>query len=403
MRASLVIFAALFLSPILAHWLLEDPGYVLLHFRGYAIQTSIPILIALLVGLYVIVRILVHVWRAPKQLGEFAAQRNARKSQERLARGLIDLAEGNWARGERLLSLGARKSERPFLNYLSAARAAQLQGQTERRDTWLKMAYEQSPKATAAVLLTQAELQIQDHDHEQALATLQKLEQTRPGHPQGLALQARLYEQLEDWEHLQSLIPELRRTKGLTKLEIDGLQKRVAEKRLVGAEETRDLEMTQAIWSTLSKPLQTDAALVRSYASALNACGEMDAAETLLRKVIKSQWDDTLVSVYGTIKASDARKQLQHAEQWLKQQGENPALLMTTARLCINNELWGKARSYLESSLGLRPDAASYQLYGTLLEHFGEVDDAADAYRSGLRMANKPLDLDLPALTPPKE
>lgn len=403
MKVSLVILATLFLSPILAHWLLEDPGYVLLHFRGYAIQTSIPILLAILVALYVIVRVLVRLWRAPKQLGEFAAQRNARKSQERLARGLIDLAEGNWARGERLLSLGARKSERPFLNYLSAARAAQLQGQTERRDTWLKMAYEQSPKATAAVLLTQAELQIQDNDHEHALATLQKLEQTRPGHPQGLALQARLYEQLEDWEHLHTLIPELRKTKGLTKIEIDGLQKRVTNQRLTNAKESRDLEAIKTIWSTLPKPLQSDAVLVRTYTTGLSACGENDSAEALLRKAIKGNWDDVLVSAYGTIKATDSTKQLQHAEHWLKQQGENPTLLMATARLCINNELWGKARSYLETSLGLRPDVESYQLYGTLLEHFGEVDDAADAFRAGLRMANKPLNLDLPALTPPKE
>ncbi|MEM7280141.1 MAG: heme biosynthesis HemY N-terminal domain-containing protein [Pseudomonadota bacterium] len=402
MKSAVVILTALLLSPILAHWLLDDPGYVLLHFRGYAIQTSIPILAALLVALYVVVRLLVRIWRAPKQLGEYAAQRNARKSQERLANGLIDMAEGNWARGERLLSLGARKSERPFLNYLSAARAAQLQGETERRDTWLKMAYEQSPKAAAAVLLTQAELQIQDGHHEEALATLQKLEQSRPGHPQGLALQAKLYRDLNDWDSLNTLLPELRKNKALTKKELDDLHGKVAENRLMEAANGRDIDQAQTIWNHLPKQLQTTT-LTKHYALALSAGGEPDAALAVLQKAIKNTWEDDLVAVFGDIEGTSGNKQLQQAETWLKQRGENATLLITAAKLCMHNELWGKARSYLESSLGLRANAEAYQLYGVLLEHFGEKENASDAFRSGLKLLNKPLNLILPALNPPQD
>lgn len=403
MKATVIILAALFGGSLLAHWLLADPGYVLLQFQGYTIQTSVPVLLALLILVYLSIRVLIHLWRTPKKLGQMAAQRNARKSQERLANGLIDLAEGNWARSERMLSLGARKSERPFLNYLSAARAAQLQGHRERRDTWLKMAYEQSPKASAAVLLTQAELQIQDQDYEQALATLQKLDQTRPGHPQGLALQTRLYETLEDYEKLASLIPLLRKAKALSKSEIDTLQSKTALRRFAEAEQNKDLDVTKAVWNELSKQQQTEVQVLLAYAKALMACDEHNIAEVIVRKAVKSDWDEQLIRLYGDIKSTDVTKQLQNAETWLKQHGENPAILVTAARLCIQNELWGKARSYLESSLGLRPDPDSYQLYGLLLEHFGEGTEAADAFRSGLRLANKPLNLELPALSPPKE
>ena len=38
------------------------------------------------------------------------------------------------------------------------------------------------------------------------------------------------------------------------------------------------------------------------------------------------------------------------------------------------NELWGKARSYLESSLALAPTADAYALYGRLLTELGEDD-----------------------------
>ena len=65
-------------------------------------------------------------------------------------------------------------------------------------------------------------------------------------------------------------------------------------------------------------------------------------------------------------------------------------------------ELWGKARSYLESSLALRPRADAYQLYGRLLEKLGEEDDASKAFRSGLALVTGRSG-ELPALTGPDE
>ena len=56
------------------------------------------------------------------------------------------------------------------------------------------------------------------------------------------------------------------------------------------------------------------------------------------------------------------------------------------ARLCLRNELWGKARSYLETVISLRPSPEAYQEYGALLNQMGEADAAADAYRDGLGM-----------------
>ncbi len=75
-------------------------------------------------------------------------------------------------------------------------------------------------------------------------------------------------------------------------------------------------------------------------------------------------------------------------------------MLFTAAQLCLANELWGKARSYLESSLALEPTPRAYALYGRLLARLGEADGAASAFRSGLGMVSKG-DLDLPVLEAP--
>ncbi|NNF40872.1 MAG: heme biosynthesis protein HemY, partial [Woeseiaceae bacterium] len=84
--------------------------------------------------------------------------------------------------------------------------------------------------------------------------------------------------------------------------------------------------------------------------------------------------------------SSDTSKQLKRAEGWLKNHGDDPDLLLAAARLCLKNELWGKARSYLETVLSLRPTPEAYQEYGALLTQMGEADAAALAYRDGLGM-----------------
>ena len=127
MKLSVYIVLALIAGALGAHFLAEDKGYVMLNFRGYLIEMSLPILIILMGLLYFAVRVVLRVLKTPRQLGEAAAKYRTRQAQKNFTRGLIEISEGNWARGEKLLTRGARESETPLLNYLSAARAAHKQ------------------------------------------------------------------------------------------------------------------------------------------------------------------------------------------------------------------------------------------------------------------------------------
>ena len=61
---------------------------------------------------------------------------------------------------------------------------------------------------------------------------------------------------------------------------------------------------------------------------------------------------------------------------------------MTTAQLCLRNELWGKARSYLETAIAIRPSPEAFHEYGKLLTQLGEGEAAAEAYRDGLTLVS---------------
>ena len=154
------------------------------------------------------------------------------------------------------------------------------------------------------------------------------------------------------------------------------------------------------LWGRLPARLRRAPRLIALQGLALNALGQGVEAERKIRSALKKDWDEHLVLAYGSVRGASKDKQLQQAEDWLKSRSEDAALLLTAARLCMALELWGKARSYLESSLALAPRTQSYALYGRLLDKFGEADNAALAFRSGLSLAVGAGD-ELPALDAP--
>ncbi len=397
MRAGLWAVGAVFIGAFAAHFLLRDRGYVLVNFLGYVIEMSVPVLILVLAGAYFAVRLLLAVWRAPRRLGEAVAARRLRRAGEKLTRGLIHMAEGDWSRGERLLARSLRGTDSPLIHYLMAARAAQMQGSDERRDDWLKLAYEELPEAETAVLLTQAELQLEHSDYERALATLNRIQEAHPDHPVALALLARIYHALQDWERLLALCPQLADARldpeELQRIVAAALQACIARQDITRADVDR-------LWGRLPAPLRKAPRLIALQGLALESLGQGDEAERKIRQALKRGWDENLVLAYGRVRGARAEKQLLQAEQWLKDRPEDAALLLSAARLCMVLELWGKARSYLETSLALAPRTEAYALYGRLLDRFGEADNAALAFRSGLSLAVGTGE-DLPALDSP--
>lgn len=306
-----------------------------------------------------------------------------------MTRGMIEVAEGNFARGEKMLGRAASTSDSPLFNYLQAARAAHLQGRDERRDEWLRLAYQETPEAANAVLLTQAEFQLDREQYEQALATLRRLEEDSKNHAHALALMGRLYYRLEDWPALEELLPRLRKN---AQIKPDTLEKWTIRVHREALDKAADAEVLDHTWKSVARNLKKDPALLEAYYTGLIRAGLHDRTEKELAAALKSNWRGPLVRLFGLVEATDTTKQLKRAEGWLKNHGEDPDLLLAAARLCLRNELWGKARSYLETVISMRPTPEAYQEYGALLAQMGEADAAADAYRDGLGMvAAKPL------------
>lgn len=397
MKFALIVIIAMLVSALAAGALLSDPGYVAISIRGHLFEMSVPVLVfltILIVAAILLVRFLVV---APRRFGEAAGRYRSGRAGQKLTRGMIEVAEGNFRRGEKMLARAAGTSDSPLFNYLQAARAAHLQGRDERRDEWLKLAYEDTPEATNAVLLTQAEFQLDRGQHEQALATLRKIEENSRDHSYALALLGRSYYRLKDWDNLRAVLPRIHKHGRVNKETVEKWTLRVHREALNSA---ADAETLLNAWKLIPKRLKSDLGLLDAYYIGLIRSGMNEKAEKDLAAALKSEWRGPLVRLFGLVEGKDATKQLKRAEGWLAKRGEDPDLLLAAARLCLRNELWGKARSYLEAVISVRPTPEAYHEYGQLLNQLGETDDAANAFRDGLDLVTESPRPAIPHLSP---
>jgi HemY protein len=369
----------------------DDPGAVLLRYRGWEIETSLAAALAALilftVALYYLVRFLRGILRMPSAMQRQSQNRRYGKARRQLNQGLIDLAEGRFEQAENHLMRLVDYSDSPLVHYLAAARAAQLQGKHDARDNYLSAAHEANPDAELAIGVTQAELQLAHQQTEQALATLSHLHSIAPRHDYVTMLLARAYFELEDWSALVKILPDVRRKK-LVK------EKRLREMELAGycgalenaAGSQSDFEKA---WGGLPRSLQADTAMMRFYLDMLaRQRWYSNSAEQLLLKSLDRQWDDALIEVYGRFEAGDANAQLARAEKWLDDFGHNENLLLALGRISMRARLWGKAQGYFEASIGARATPAACLALAELFEQqLQQPDKAAEYNKQGLRLA----------------
>lgn len=390
----------------LAMFVREDPGYVLMGYGNYSVETSLAIFaviaLAAVFVTYFAVRVLSHIFFAPSKIRKWQDHRRDRVANTALTRGLLAQAEGRWRESEKALLTYAKKTE-SAINYLAAARSAQAQGANERVNQYLDMAQATDPAANSAIRLTQAELLIDSKQYDRAGAALARIRQEDPRNARAISLLCKLYQVSNNWEKMSELLYDIKRNKILPVTEYNELEKTVYLNLITEAAKADKLLTLKNTWAIIPKDLQKDSDIIAAFAERLINDNLPDEAEPLLRNAIRNHWNDRLVYLYGLLYTDNPYNQLSAAEKWYKQKQNNPTLLLTLGRLSSRSELWGKSRSYLEASIENGGGPESYHALAQVLEHIDEPELAANIYRQGLEIASDKGLPELAALTAKKK
>ena len=397
MKWKLSLLIAIIIGGLAGSWIKNLPGFVIIAYdkTSYEMRLWIAVcLLLLLLSVLFLVGVFVRsLLSSAGKVKSWQSGRGWRKSRKRTIEGMLAFTEGRWKASETAMINAAKTSDTKLINYLIAAQAAQQQHAEVRRDAYLRQAFQAEPAAKTAIGLTQAQLQLQNRQYEQALASLNELKESNPNHPFVLKLLCRLFEQLHDWTQMVELLPSLKKNKVFEAEElaewehkaIGGLLKQQAVQGKVEALNDR--------WLNLSSHYRKSKNNVVTYVKLLIEFSQMDEAESLLKPIVKKQADPEVLHLYGSIQSSDPSKQLQFLESWHNSnKNVSQEVFLALGKLAYYAKLWGKARHFLERALHAQPSAETYLYMAKTLQQLEDEQHAADCFRQGLEYATNPND-----------
>ena len=367
----------------------NDVGYLTAGLGDYTFETTILIaggaLLLAIFALLIIFKLAAQLHKIVLFFGASRKVRQLEKARSALSHGLIDLAEGRFAEAEKLLLKQVKHSDNLLLTYLSAARAAQQQGEHERRDDYLRKAHEATPTAEIAIGLTKAELQLAHEQYEQALANLTHLYELAPTHAYVMKLLLKTYQHLADWKNIQILLINVKKHKLLSQEKIHTLELETWRGLLSDQSHCKELGTLTTIWYKLPDNLKSDTELVEYYALLLLDLNATTQAEKVLRNYLNTNWSESAVILYSEVDIEIDNQQLEQVESWLQEHQHNAHLLLALGKRCLSKKLWGKARAHLEASLSIHAMPETYLKLAQLIEqHMDEAKQAQIYYQQGL-------------------
>jgi len=369
---------------------LEDPGFVVIGWGHWTVETSLTlfIILSLLLGLisYGTIRFFSSIWQLSKNLLHSRVIQRQQKSKESLIEGFMALLQEQWQTAEQILVKTAPYSELPVLHYFGAAYATYHLQQMARALDYLAEAQEKLPaEYLTTTLLFQAKLQQRLQNIPTALRTTLQAYNLTPKQPEVLSLLATLYFQLADWPALLSLLPEIRKYKALPIDFVEHLEERTYLA-LIQYTLRQNPEQTATVWENIPKAIRLRPTILNLFVQHLARVGDATTAEPLLREALKYHWDTKLVFLYGTLETTTTAQQISHAESWLKNHSGDAMLLFTLGNLCIRNQSLERAKRYLEASLQLEANPMICKTLGDLLTQMKDLAKANKYYQQGLQL-----------------
>ncbi|HEX6834890.1 MAG TPA: heme biosynthesis HemY N-terminal domain-containing protein [Rudaea sp.] len=394
----LVACAAAFGWQALAH----DPGYVLIRLGDTSIETSAVFALVALLVLWGLISLAARLVRWPLAAW---SRRSRRRGRERIANGLVALAEGRYAHALRELERASHLSglEAPAL--LAAARAAHARGDAARTQAELARADE---VAAPAALALRARFLVEQGDPAAALALLTaKVGRPDPSVvpsrnkvdkstlvPMAWRMLAESALACGDVVHARLALDALNGSQALSPQAFADLESRTLAATLAGATDAAHL---QTLWSGFTRAQRRSPDVLGAYARRAAALGQTLAAVSELEDALRREWSEPLARAYGELGPAEVDTRLRHAEGWLAAQPNSAALLLTLGRLCNQSGLWGKAAEYLERGLAIEPSPALWEAYGDAARGQGGETNAQSAYRNALRLVRGEATLPLAA------
>ena len=379
----------------------DDPGFVLISFGTWTVETTLVAMVLLLLvvfalfyGIYRFLLLInpVGLLRGNSWLGG-RLRKNAAMASEN---GLHKLLLGHWQDAYKLLVENADRVDNPMFNYLAASLAAWQRGDDASWNYCLEQAGIKARNPSHGIKTLKALLEYRSGKVEQSLAILLALDKEVPGSPYVLGLLNTIYQSVEDWEKLEAMLPAMEKAKVISSEDLALLKEKIIASSLQKiTEQSGGQAVLMRKWNDANKKIRGSESATLVYIEKLLEFSRHDEAMAVAVSFLKSRWSDQLVLLAGYIDPSDPGQQLMHFEKWLKSRPNNSTLMLSLGRACLRNRLWGKAREYFKNALrfskSMAVSAEANAELARLLDHMGEHAQSAALYGKAIAQLNHKL------------
>ena len=386
MKALIILVVALVIGGVIGKAAAHDPGYILLHYGGHEIETSIwfalLVVVAIAVVVWVVVSLLRSLLSSRRLFGRWSASRRLQGARRQTGHGLLLMAEEEWSDARRSLLSAAKGSQVPLLNYLQAAIASHHLDQPTKRDELLQKAIKTTPGSAFAVQLASARLKLESNEVAPAIAELNALRKQAPRHQVVAQLLARAHEQRSDWSALESELANLKRLRKQQPELYARYEAGIARHKTLGAL-TNDNDATGALstWRRLDKSVRLETSLVTELADKMVAADHTATAAELLSAALDESWKQDWLQRYVDLPALESSQKSASA-RWLKTHNDDALLHLLAARCAAADSDWAKALEHAQRSDELAPSSAARSEIARCALASGQHANAASAQQA---------------------
>lgn len=388
------LFLLLFLVVVAAgvgYALQQQEGYILLGYHNVTMQLPLWMaavgLVLFVIVIYYLLRFLSFLFGIVENWRIWRGKRRVSRSHAHTLAGYVALLQADWSKVEKRFATAATYNPNlKFVHYIGAAVASHL-AKSDNVQEYLALAHQEGTSEAFIADLAHAYLLMRDQDYEKSLAILRHLQEQSPKNPLVLYLLENVLMSVQDWQGALDVLALLEKNHIISGEEYVNRASLLYMK--LFDQGNKNAESLQTFWNKIPKSLRANPNLLGKYVELLHGKGHDDELVKLLLAALDREWSENLIRWYGKVKSSSPKKQFDNAEYWLKKHDNDAELLLALGRLAKLNQWWGKSRSYLTTSLQIKPQATTYAEMAELAQAMNEPALAQQYYREGLLFVTK--------------
>lgn len=336
----------------------------------------VGLVILLVVLLYVLLRIVMGLVHLPGQWTRWRVNHQRHQVETALNHAGLAFFEGRFQFAEREAErvLGNKQGHNSrALALMIAAHSADQIDELAKRDRYLNEIAQLPEKQQLSRYLLLARSALAKHDNVGAKNALEAASKISPNLTQVAKLRLRY-----EWENgnpqgVLKQVDKLSRADALSESELQSYRHWAYQQLLTRAHDPSELKMSLKAIPADEREGDLCVDIVKKYLQ----LGMYAQALKYVKKYYPVSFNPDLLPLfseanqYSSVK--DQQKSIEIAEKWLQQRPQDPALQMLLGQLSYDQQLWGKAKSYLEASLQISNNNVARLLLAKVLEHSGQT------------------------------